>query len=206
MPDKVYEWLEQFQIFMDRGSFTDLLLVVFFATLGSPLLIFVHELGHAVAVRARGLPLHTLRVGDGATVAITAGNFRMELGRLLGKGDVGGYVRYDGRTASPLDVLVISLAGPAANVVGAAVSLWLATAMWSHGVVSVMLWLHTLGGVSVAAANLRLRGVAHDPLRWSDGLWARAAWHGVRAGAGAAPMWRDPHEGFSVPPPQAGPS
>jgi hypothetical protein len=206
MPDKVYDWLEAFQMFMDRGSFTDLLLVVFLGTLSSPLVIFVHELGHALAVRARGLPLHAMRVGDEAELTIVAGHFRMELGRLLGKGEVGGYVLYDGRAATPLDALTIALAGPAANLVGAAGTAWLATTMWSSGFVSVLLWLVTVSGVWVAAANLRVAGVADDPLTWSDGLWARVAWRGMRAGVGAAPMWRDPHEAASVPPPQARPS
>jgi len=203
MPDQVYEWLEQFQMFMDRGSFADLLLVVFLSALGAPLVVLVHELGHALAVRARGLPLHALKVGDEPVVSITAGSFRMELGRLLGKGEVGGYVLYDGRAATPLDALVIALAGPAANLAGAAVTGWLATAMWSSGSVAVMLWLVTLTGVWVAVANLRVGGEAQDPRTWSDGLWARVAWRGVRAGVGAAPMWRDPHEAASVPPPQA---
>jgi hypothetical protein len=105
MPDKLYEWLEQFQMFMDRGSFGDLLLVVVLGTLGAPLVILVHELGHALAVRARGLPLHGMKVGDETVVTVTAGNFRVELGPLLGKGEVGGYVLYDGRAATPLDAL-----------------------------------------------------------------------------------------------------
>ena len=52
------------------------------------------------------------------------GGFRLELGRLLGAGDMGGYVTYDGRDATPADVLVIALAGPAANVAGSFVTGW----------------------------------------------------------------------------------
>jgi hypothetical protein len=201
MPDEVYEWLQAFQTFMDRGSLAGSLVAFTLALATTPLLILVHELGHAVAVRARGLPLKAMKVGDEIDVILTVGGFRMELGRLTGKGDVGGYVVYDGRRSTPVDVLVVALAGPAANLLGAAVTGWFALGEGT-GLV-VILWLMTLSGVWMAAANLRASGVAQDPETWSDGLWARVAWRGVRAGVGGAPLWRDPHERVSVPPPQA---
>jgi hypothetical protein len=109
MLDKVTEWLQAFQIFMDHVSAPGSLVAIALATLATPLLIFVHELGHALAVRARGLPLEAMKVGHESDVVLTLGGFRMEFGRLTGKGDVGGYVLYDGRRSTPADVLVIAL-------------------------------------------------------------------------------------------------
>ena len=204
MLDTVTEWLQAFQIFMDRGSLAGSLIALALAAAATPLLIFVHELGHALAVRARGLPLKELKVGVESNVILTVGSFRMELGRLSGKGEVGGYVLYDGRRSTPADALVIALAGPAANLLGAVVTGWLVLGAGTNLV--VILWLMTLTGVWLAAANLRASGVAQDPHTWSDGLWARVAWRGIRAGVGDAPMWRDPDEAVSVAPPHARPS
>ena len=204
MLDTVTEWLQAFQIYMDRRSLAGSLVALGVASIFTPVLFLVHEVGHALAVRARGLPLKELKVGDVSDVALTVGGFRMELGRLTGKGDVGGYVLYDGRRSTPADVLMIALAGPVANLLGAAVTGWLAVGAGADFV--LILWLLTLGGVGTAAVNLRARGVAQDPHTWSDGLWARIAWRGIRAGAGDAPMWRDPDGAVSVAPPHARPS
>jgi Peptidase family M50 len=204
MPDQVTEWLQAFQIFMDHVSAPGSLVAIALATLATPLLIFVHELGHALAVRARGLPLEAMKVGHESDVVLTLGGFRMEFGRLTGKGDVGGYVLYDGRRSTPADVLVIALAGPVGNLLCAAVTGWLALGAGPSFVAS--LWLLTFGSVCMAVANLRVSGEMQGPVRWSDGRWARVAWRGIRAGVGAGPLWRDPHESASVPPPQARPS
>jgi len=57
MPDKVYDWLEAFQAFMERGSFTDLLLVALLGTLGSPLLIAPFGAGVTSSVGFISAPL-----------------------------------------------------------------------------------------------------------------------------------------------------
>src|SRR4051812_16773547 len=97
MPDQVYDWLEALQRFMDQGSLLDALLALGLGVAASPLLVLVPELGHALAARARGLPVKAVKVGDTKDVVVTVGAFRLELGRLLGEGDMGGYVLYDGR-------------------------------------------------------------------------------------------------------------
>lgn len=203
MPDVVYEWLERFQMFMDRGSFADALFGLALAAAFAPLLVLVHEAGHAVAVRLRGLPLHGLSIGSDPILGLTVGGFRLELGRFTGKGDVGGYVAYDGRRATPVDALVIALAGPAANLVAAVVTGWLVLTGWPEKGVTFVLATLTVGGIWMALANLRLGGEAQDPRTWSDGAWVRVAWRGIRAGVGGAPMWRDPADAVSVPPPHA---
>jgi membrane-associated protease RseP (regulator of RpoE activity) len=193
------DWLESFQRFVDRGSLGGALVGLGLALLCTPGLILVHELGHALAVKARGLPLRQLKVGDQTDVILTVGSFRMEFGRLLGEGDVGGYVLYDGRRSTPRDALVIALAGPAANLACAVVTGWL-TMRYAGTTPNIPLTLAmlTAGGVYVAVANLRPTGVAADPLTWSDGLWARVAWRGRHH---AGPMWRDPNEETTVAPP-----
>ena len=194
MPDWVYDWLIAFDRFMSKGSLSGSLVGLALALLTPALLILVHELGHALAVKARRLPLHELRVGDQSDVILTVGGFRLELGRLLGRGDVGGYVRYDGRRSTPRDALVIALAGPAANLGGALLTGWLAL-RFAHATPSIpfSLTLMTIGGVWMALANLRPSG--EGPLTWSDGAWVRAAWRVLNR---PGPLWCDPHDETSV--------
>jgi membrane-associated protease RseP (regulator of RpoE activity) len=194
----VYEWLERFQSFMDRNSL-GLLVGIALAMAGTPVLVFVHELGHALAVKLRGLPLRHLKVGRETDVIVVVGGFRMELGRLAGEGDVGGYVRWDGSRATPLDVLVIALAGPLANLAGALLTGWLALRyLGATAWIPSTLALLTFGGVGMAIVNLRATGAAADPTIWSDGLWVRVAW---RDRHHRGPLWRDPNEATSIEPP-----
>jgi hypothetical protein len=146
------------------------------------------------------LPLRQLKVGKEANLVLVVGSVRMELGCFRGGGDVGGYVLYDGRRATPRDVLAIALAGPFANLLGALVTGWLAmrylhAAPW----VAVALVVLTWGGLVMVDVNLRPKGFASDPKLWRDGLWARVAW---RQRHHRGPLWRDPNEATSVPPPR----
>ena len=177
----MYDVLVPLQRIMDQGSLGDAIAGFLLAAVFAPLLVLVHEFGHAVAVKARGLPLHGLKVGDRTDLTVSVGAFRMELGRLVGDGDMGGYVMYDARRVTTRDALVIALAGPAANLMGALVTGWLAVrfagAGWSLPFALVLL---TVVGAWMVVANLRPAGVAANPSTWSDGLWARVAWRGRR--------------------------
>jgi Zn-dependent protease len=185
--DLMYDVLVPLQRIMDQGSLGDAIVGCLLAALFAPLLVLVHELGHALAVKARRLPLQGLKVGDRTDLTVSVGAFRIELGRLVGDGDMGGYVMYDARRVTARDALVIALAGPAANLMGAVVTGWLAVrfagAAWS---LLFMLVLLTIGGAWTAVANLRPAGVAADPSTWSDGLWVRVAWRGRHH---SGPMW-----------------
>ena len=187
MPAWVYEFLSAFDRYMSQGSVVGSMAGLALALLTTPVLILAHELGHALAVKARRLPLHELKVGDRADVILAVGGFRIELGRLFGQGDVGGYVLYDGRRSTPRDTLVIALAGPAANVAGAVLTGWLAV-RFAHATPSIpfTLSMMTVGGLWMALANLRPSG--EDPLTWSDGEWARTAWRALKR---PGPLWRD---------------
>jgi hypothetical protein len=185
--DLMYDVLVPLQRIMGQGSLGEEIAGFLLAALFTPLLVLVHELGHALAVKARGLPLHALKVGDRTDLIVSVGSFRIELGRLLGDGDVGGYVMYDARRVTTRDALVIALAGPAANLAGALVTGWLAVRFAGAGwFIPFTLVLLTVVGVWTALANLRPAGVAADPSTWSDGLWARVAWRGRHH---RGPMW-----------------
>jgi hypothetical protein len=187
--DLMYDVLVPLQRIMDQGSLGEEIAGFLLAALFTPLLVLVHELGHALAVKARGLPLHALKVGDRTDLIVSVGAFRIELGRLMGNGDMGGYVMYDARRVTTRDALVIALAGPAANLVGALVTGWLAVRFAGAGAgwfIPFTLVLLTVVGVWTALMNLRPAGVAADPSTWSDGLWARVAWRGRHH---RGPMW-----------------
>ena len=203
MPDWFYDVLESFQAFMDRGSPADGLVVLGMSVVALPLLVFAHEAGHALAVRARGLPLAELVVGDTPDLTIRTGGVRIQLGRHVGNGDVGGYVRYDGSTASPTDVLIIALAGPAANLLVTPVIVALAVAEWSQGIVEGMLWVIALVSLFIAVGNLVPSDIEAGLDAASDGRWVQIAWSAMHAPPDAAAKWVDPHAATSVPPPTA---
>jgi hypothetical protein len=54
--DLMYDVLVPLQRIMDQGSLGGTIVGCLLAALFAPLLVLVHELGHAVAVRARGRP------------------------------------------------------------------------------------------------------------------------------------------------------
>jgi hypothetical protein len=89
-------------------------------------------------------------------VTVTAGALRLRLGRLRGDGDVGGYVIYEGASATPRQVLAIALAGPAANLLGAAV--FAALAARADGMLAIVVFLGALASLTMAVGNLRPSG------------------------------------------------
>jgi hypothetical protein len=199
VPDWIYEALESFQSFMDKGSLLDAAFMLVISALGAALVIAMHEGGHALAALLTGNRVHELRVGDTDDVTLAAGSFRLRLGRLRGDGDLGGYVIYDAGSATPRHVLAIALAGPAANVIGAA--LIAALALRADGMLSVMLFLWMLASLTTAIANLRPSGDPDTPATWSDGRWAQVAWTARRAPLPPSAASSDPNIATSAPPP-----
>jgi hypothetical protein len=66
------------------GSAWDLAIVTAIVlVIGLPFLTLVHEVGHALAVRARGLPLDSLAMGDADDLIIRAGGVLLRFGRML---------------------------------------------------------------------------------------------------------------------------
>jgi hypothetical protein len=199
VPDWIYDALQSFQTFMDKGTLADSVWLFGFSTIGTILLVAIHECGHAVAVLFTGHRVHELRVGHSDDVTVTAGGFRLRLGRLRGEGDVAGYVRYDAASATPRQVLTIALAGPAANVLAAAGIATLAAR--AEGMFSVVLFLWALTSSAMAVSNLRPAGDRDTPAAWSDGRWVQVAWAARRTPRVEPPLSTDPNTATSVAPP-----
>jgi hypothetical protein len=125
------------------------------------------------------------------------GTLRVELGWASGNGDVGGYVTLGTRYATPIDVLIVSLAGPAASFTAATACAVLAVALISHGMVGVIIGLLAVQGLAMAVGNLIPFGNAQG--MWSDGRWAMLAWAARRERRAVLP---DRHEATSVAPPR----
>jgi hypothetical protein len=197
--DWIYDALESFQTFMDKGSLADAALTAGISAIGLLLAVAVHECGHALAALLTGSRLRELRVGDTDDVTVTAGTFRLRLGRLRGEGDVGGYVIHDARSSTPRHVLAIALAGPAANLLGAAVVA--AFAVRAEGMLSVALFLWVLTSLAMGVTNLRPHGDPDNPAGWNDGRWVQVAWRARHAPLVASAAYSDPNTPTSVPPP-----
>ncbi len=200
MADWIYQALESFQTFMDTGSLADVILLLVISAIGGILLIAVHEAGHALAAVLTGNRVRELRVGHSDDLTLTAGSFRLRLGRLRDDSDTGGYVICDMTTATPWQAFVIALAGPAANLVGAMLTALLAVR--ADGMLSVGLFLWTFASLATAVANLRAKGDPDTPAEWNDGRLAQVAWAARRARPAGSPPHRDPNTATSVPPPR----
>ena len=199
MPDWVFDALESFQAFMDEASLADVALMLVISALGAGLVVAMHEAGHALAALLTGNRVQELRVGDADDVTVVAGSLRVRLGRLRDDADVAGYVIFDGRSATPRQLLAIALAGPAANLLGAALSAPLA--LRADGMRSVVLFLWTFASLATAIGNLQPSGDPHNPARWSDGRWAQVAWAARRRPILPSMEHGDPNAATSVPPP-----
>ncbi len=186
--------LEQFVAFMDETTLGGSVLLILVSLVATPGLVFVHELGHALAAKALGQDVAELVVGDTPDVIVRAGRFTMRLGRYLGRGDVGGYVRFGDAGTSAKDLLIVSLAGPAASALAAFALLVLSLRL--DGMAAFIVALHALSSAVMAVGNLIPSGDTVDQL--SDGRVAQIAWAARRW---APPEPTDPNEATSVAPP-----
>jgi hypothetical protein len=201
--DWVYDVVEAFVAFMDRMTLVDGLVLLVAGTIMVPLVVLIHEAGHAIAALALRRRVAELSVGDDDPVlTVRVGQFRLHLGAITGRGDVAGFVRYDGLEADARSTFVIALAGPLASLAGAILTGVLAAGSWPQAGLSLFSALATVGGLICCVGNLRVSG--HDPASWSDGVWVRAAWRVMRrpTASATAATWPDPHESTPTPPPR----
>jgi hypothetical protein len=180
MGDWIYDIVEAFVAFMDRMTLVDGLVLLVAGTVVVPLVVLIHEAGHAIAAVALRRRVAELTVGDDDPfLNMRLGGFRLRLGATTGRGDVAGFVRYDGLGADARSTFVIALAGPLASLAGAVLTGALAAWSWPHVGLSLFWALATVGGLVCCVGNLLVSG--HDPESWSDGVWVRAARRVMRA-------------------------
>src|ERR1700712_3321908 len=98
---------------MDHGSPLDLILVAVLVSVGSSVLVAVHEIGHALAARARGLEVYSIRVGAVPQLKFAIGSVQIELGKTvtLRHGVRGGEVKFAAQGATPADLVVVMAGG-----------------------------------------------------------------------------------------------
>lgn len=177
--DRVYELAEAFAAFMDRMTLVDLLVLMAAGTILVPLVVLIHEAGHAIAALALRRDVAEMTVGDDDPVlTMRVGRVRLRLGAITGRGDAAGVVRYDATGTDARSTFVIALAGPMASLAGAVLTAAFAAWSWPHVGFSLFLALASVGGLICCVGNLRVSG--HDPASWSDGVWVRAAWRVMR--------------------------
>jgi Zn-dependent protease len=122
---------------MDRMTLVDGLVLMVAGTivvpLVVPLVVLIHEAGHAIAALVLRRRVAELTVGDDdPLLTMRVGRFRVRLGAITGRGDVAGFVRYDGLGADARSTFVIALAGPMASLAGAVLTGVLAAWSWPH--------------------------------------------------------------------------
>ena len=190
VPDSVYELVQAFVAFMDRVTLFEALTLVAAGTIVAPLVVLIHEAGHALVAFALRRQVAELTVGDDAPVlTVRVGGFRLHLGAITGSGDAAGFVLYDGAAASPRNTLAIAIAGPLASLAGAVVTGVAAAWAWPSAGLSLFLGLATLGGLTLLRrqpqGQRRRSGVL---VRWCLGARGMAG----HARANATRTRRDP--------------
>jgi hypothetical protein len=176
MGDWILDTLESMNDTIAQQSPLDMTFWCAVGILALPFLALVHELGHAVAVRVRGLPLKAIVVGDAADLTVRGGTATLQLGRVLGDGRLRGHVLYESTRASASDMIVVALAGPLANLVAAPAFAAVALADATGGMLDADLWLLTLASVLLGVGNLIPHGMPGSPGPVSDGRHIQIAW------------------------------
>lgn len=146
-----------------RGVWSQVFAVVSLAVfLVQPLLIFVHELGHAVAAVALTGQRVLIRIGGEPYMV------RFALGKIDVRFHPSGYVAHcelNPARMSPGDLLIVVLAGPAASVALAMALIPLALAWWGDS--AVLFWI-----AAFAAASSLLMGLGNAvPFRRLPSWW-----------------------------------
>ncbi len=157
--------------------------VVVAAFVVEPLLVLVHELGHALAARALLDTDVVVAVGSKGTLLDRhIGRVHLYVNAFGGVAGASGVAGFDWRGATARDVVLITLAGPVASLAGALLAAWLLGIAPAHGVVHALLWAATFGGVlgALNALPFRFQQRRGDPVHRSDGRLALEAFTASR--------------------------
>jgi hypothetical protein len=171
------------------ASFTTLLAL----PLVVPLLVLLHEAGHALACVLLRRPVHELVVGGAdPLVRLRLGSFDMRIAG--GSAPQPGYVRFEpGRHAWTL--VLVALAGPLASALACVASGLITALAWRWGQFDLVPAFATGYGALMVCASL-------SPARpGTDGRVALDAWRSTRPPGPLAPAWVDPNLAASVAPP-----
>ena len=115
----------------------------------------VHELGHALmARRTVGGNVLVLVGTAGKLASVRLGRITMNINAFARPGGVAGLAAFDGSRATARDVVLISLAGPAASFAGFVVSAMAYAAAPATGALHSLLWTLTFAGLCTSLFNL----------------------------------------------------
>jgi membrane-associated protease RseP (regulator of RpoE activity) len=178
----LYEIADAVVRFMDSSpGFPAALLYILVAAVPVTLL---HELGHAVVARRLLGDEVQVSVGTAGRLAeLRLGGVVVSLNALTQPGSIAGAAEFDGERATARDVLLITLAGPAASLIGVVGSAWALSAVAAGDVAHALLWAATLGGFFGVLNLVPLtftEGREGPPVR-TDGRLALDAMRVVRA-------------------------
>jgi hypothetical protein len=121
----------------------------------APLIIFLHELGHALVARRVTGQMVKIVVGKGRNLtAFTVGLVNVDLNLWLHPLREGGQMRADLRGVARRDLVWIVLAGPVASLLSGVGAAILYSAAPDSGVLHLLLWAATLQGLFGALLSL----------------------------------------------------
>jgi hypothetical protein len=208
VPDWITDAWQSILTSADQEPLANIVLMAAISLVMPLVLVALHEAGHALAALCTDNPVQELRVGNvdamrerarGCPPAPSSEGFPQRLRRLVNSSDTGGFVRYDATTATPTEVIVMALAGPFANLLGAAALAFLASQ--ADGFVSFACGLWSFTSLGLAISNLVPGRDGGPGVPRSDGYTAREAWRARRAGHVAFNAYDQPDAATSVPPP-----
>jgi hypothetical protein len=147
------------------------LMMVYLAAVGIPL-ILLHELGHAVAARARlGTQVDVMVGTVGKAAELHVRDINIHINAFAVPAGRGGSATFDASRVTARDMIWIALAGPAASAAGGVICA-LAYASVRRGFAHDVLWAATAFSVLAVATNLlpfRYRDRAGSPPIATDG-------------------------------------
>lgn len=138
----------------------------------------LHELGHGVIARRLLGGEVQITVGTAGRIAdVRLGQIAMSVNALGHPARGAGYASFSASRASARDVVMIALAGPAASLVGCALTGWALFASPSTGIVHNLLWGATAAGAFCVLNIVPFEFQEHrgGPRLRSDGLVALRA-------------------------------
>jgi Zn-dependent protease len=154
--DALTQYQHQLQEQFAGGALIRLLLMsVVMVAVGSPVMVVLHELGHALAARRRGLHVPVVRLGKTPLLDLELAAVRFELGWWL-------WMRWrepvrpgtDALGSDPDDVLHVALAGPAVSLGIGLIAQALTTVTPSGGDLNTLLQLIALSGIGATVWSL----------------------------------------------------